>query len=63
METHVCGQHAPWNRGKLFGQKATAEASEIWPFGFACNSGTGPGTSLCSTWPSTASCAGVTSLG
>jgi len=30
METHVCGQHAPWNRGKLFGQKPPLKPREIW---------------------------------
>jgi integrase len=30
MEAHDCGQHAPWNRGKLFGQKPPLKPREIW---------------------------------
>ena len=30
METHVGRQSAPWNRGKLFGQKPPLKQKEIW---------------------------------
>lgn len=30
MEAYISGQHAPWNRGKLFGQKPPLKPREIW---------------------------------
>ena len=30
MEAYISGQRAPWNRGKLFGQKPPLKPREIW---------------------------------
>jgi integrase len=30
MEAHVCAQHTPWNRDRLFGQKPPLKPKEIW---------------------------------
>jgi len=46
---------APWNRGKLLGQKPPLKLKEIWAIRIRCNSRGAPENSRCSTSQLTAS--------
>lgn len=45
----------PWNKGKLVGQKTPFKLKRSGLSAYGCNWPIVPGTSPCSTWPSTAS--------
>lgn len=53
--------HAPWNKGNLIGQKAPLKPKDIWAIRIHLKMATALATSPSSTWPSTVSCAVVTS--
>lgn len=56
MDTAIksTGRGAPWNKGKLIGQKAPLKLKEIWPIYIRLQLAIELGTWPCSTLPSTA---------
>ena len=57
--TTTARRAAPWNKGKLLGQKPPLKLKEIWASGFVCNWIIESGNSHCSTWQLIASCVGA----
>ena len=53
-------RQAPWNKGRLVGQKRPLKPKEVWISGLAFKSRRASATSQCSTWRSTANCGAAT---
>ena len=51
----IFARRAPWNKGKLIGQKAPLKLKEIWAIRVRLQLEIGAASLHCSLWPSTSS--------